>query len=180
MKEKIKLEKIKIRKILKSDLKRAKEFQNYINSLIEEEAMILLNKKKSLSEEKEWLKTKLKNKTQNKEVSLLAEYDSKIAGSAHIKLKTGRESHVGEFGISIRKEYRGIGLGEKIMSEVLNLAKKELKSKPKVFRLSVFPNNKPAMNLYKKIGFKIVARIPKQLQFKNKLLEEVIMIKINK
>ncbi len=61
MPEKIDFEKIKIRKISQRDLKRAKEFQNYINSLIEEGAMILLNKKKGLKEEKEWIKEELKN-----------------------------------------------------------------------------------------------------------------------
>lgn len=60
--QKINLENIKIRRICLSDLKRLKEFQNFVNSLIEEEVMILLNKKKSLREEKEWLKNKLKNK----------------------------------------------------------------------------------------------------------------------
>jgi ribosomal protein S18 acetylase RimI-like enzyme len=32
------------------------------------------------------------------------------------------------------------------------------------------------MGLYKKVGFKEVARIPKQIQYKGKLLGEVIMV----
>jgi ribosomal protein S18 acetylase RimI-like enzyme len=43
--------------------------------------------------------------------------------------------------------------------------------------LSVFSTNKIAMNLYKKLGFKKVARIPKQLQYKNKLVDEIVMIR---
>jgi len=61
MESKIDLKKIKIRKISQRDLKRVREFQEYINSLIEEEAMISFNKKKTLKEEREWLKSKLKN-----------------------------------------------------------------------------------------------------------------------
>jgi len=92
---------------------------------------------------------------------LLAEDKNKIVGISSVELRKDRESHVGEFGISIRKEYRGIGLGKKLMKEVLKLAKRELK--PKIIRLSVFSENKIAPNLYKKFGFKEVARIPKQI-----------------
>jgi hypothetical protein len=38
--------KLKIREMNRSDLKRAKDFLDYINSLVEEEAMISLKKKK--------------------------------------------------------------------------------------------------------------------------------------
>jgi len=40
--------KIKIRELAKSDLKNVKKFQNYINSLIKEDAKIILNKKETL------------------------------------------------------------------------------------------------------------------------------------
>lgn len=177
MPKKIDFEKIKIRKISQIDLKRVKEFQNYINSLIEEEAMILFNKKKSLKEEKEWIKEGLKNMEKKKQIVLIAEDKNKLVGISDVRLKGERQNHVGEFGISIKKEYRGIGLGKKLMVEVLKLAKKELKPRPKIIRLSVFSENKIAQNLYKKFGFKKVAKIPKQIQYKGKLIDEIIMIK---
>lgn len=172
---KISLKNIKIRKLSPSDLKRAKEFLNFADSLIEEEAMVLLCEKKTLKDEKEWLRSKLKNIKNKKEVVLVAQDKNKIVGISHVELKRERQSHVGEFGISIRKEYRGIGLGKKLMTEILKLAKRELK--PKFIRLSVYPQNKIAQNLYKKFGFKKVAKIPKQIQYKGKLVDEVIMIK---
>jgi len=52
--------KLKVREMNKSDLKKVKDFLDYINSLIEEEAMILFKQKKTLKEEKEWLKNALK------------------------------------------------------------------------------------------------------------------------
>jgi len=45
--------KIKIRKISKRDIKNVKKFQDFINSLVGERAMIKANKKMSLKEEKE-------------------------------------------------------------------------------------------------------------------------------
>jgi ribosomal protein S18 acetylase RimI-like enzyme len=62
------------------------------------------------------------------------------------------------------------------MAEVLKLAKKQLPGL-KVFWLDVYENNKPAIALYKKMGFKIVARVPKQIQHKGKLIGEYIMVK---
>jgi len=62
------------------------------------------------------------------------------------------------------------------MGEVLRLAKKNLPGL-KVFWLDVFANNKPAIALYKRMGFKIVGKIPKQIQYKGKLIAEYIMIK---
>jgi len=81
-----------------------------------------------------------------------------------------------EFGITIRKDYRRIGLGNYLMKEIIKLAKKELKPKPKIIRLSVFSNNKPAINLYKKHGFKKVAVIPDQLQYKGRLVDQAVML----
>lgn len=172
---KINLEKIKIRKLVPADLKRAKEFQEYINSLIKENVMINLNKKRTLKEEREWLKDKLKKIKKKRVVLLIAEDNKKIVGISKVKLMPEKQSHVAEFGISIRKGYRGIGLGKKLMREILKLAKKELK--PKMIRLSVFSENKIAQNLYRKFSFKEVARIPQQIKHKGKLIDEIIMIK---
>ncbi len=168
--------KITIKKLSKKDLRNVKEFQDFVNSLIEEKAQISLNKKLSLKEEKEWLKRQLGQIKNQKTVFLLAECDDKVIGTTGIDLRRGRQEHVGEFGISIRNGYRGIGLGKHLMKEILKLAKKELEPKPKIIRLSVFLTNKPAIGLYKKYGFKKAARIPKQLQDKGKLLDEIIML----
>jgi ribosomal protein S18 acetylase RimI-like enzyme len=169
--------KIKIEKLSQKDLKLTKEFLNYINSLIEEGAQIVFNKKFSLKEEEKWIEEQIKNIKKKKQIALVAKDKNGVVGITDIKLKRGRQEHVGEFGISIRKEYRGMGLGEYLMKKVLSLAKKELKPKPKIIRLFVFSTNKIAQNLYKKMGFKIVAKIPKQIQYKGKLVDEIIMIK---
>jgi len=163
-----------IRKLSNGDLRNVKRFQDLINSLIEEKAQISLNKKLSLKEEKEWLKRQLGQIKNQKTVFLLAECDNKVIGTTGIDLRRGRQEHVGEFGISIRNGYRGIGLGKYLMKEIIKLAKKELK--PKIIRLSVFPTNKAAIGLYKKLGFKKVAKISKQIQYKGKLVDEIIML----
>ncbi|MBU4274743.1 GNAT family N-acetyltransferase [Patescibacteria group bacterium] len=168
--------KITIRILLKYDLRNVKKFQDFINSLIDEEVKLALNQRQSIKEEKNWLKKELKNIKNKKKVVLIAEHNSVIIGVTDISVDLWRRNHVSNFSITIRSGYRGIGLGKYLMGEILKLAKKELKPKPKIIRLSVFANHKPAISLYKKYGFKEVARIPKQLFYSGKLIDEVIML----
>jgi len=166
-----------IRELMKKDLSRSKKFQNYINSLIAERAKILYKTKHTIKDEKEWLKKKLNEVLRRKLVLLIAEHGDMIVGKTEIGLEREKKDHVGGLGISIGKGYRGIGLGKYLTTEVIKLAEKKLKPSPKIIKLEVFVNNKPAINLYKKLGFKIVARIPKQIQYKGKLIDEFIMLK---
>ena len=169
--------KITIRKIAKADLKNANNFLEYINLLIDEKAMLLLNTKQTLKDEKDFIERTLKEVKTKKRVCLIAECGGKIAGLTDINLMHYAKNHIGNFGISIRKEYRGIGLGRFLMSEILKSAEKELKPKPRIIELQVYTINKPAISLYKKMGFKTVAKIPKGIQHKGKLVDEFIMQK---
>lgn len=165
-----------IRKLFKKDLRNAKQFQDFINSFIKEDAQILVNKKVPLEEEVIWLKDVLKKVKNRKTVFLVAKYKDEIIGTSDVNPGRGRKNHIGEFGIVIKNGYRGIGLGSCLMQEIIKLSRKELKPKIKIIRLSVFPANKPAIGLYKKFGFKKVAEIPRQIQYKGKLINEIIML----
>jgi GNAT superfamily N-acetyltransferase len=121
--------KIKIREMSKGDLKNVKKFQDFINSLVEENAMIKVNEKQSLREETEWLKEKIKQIKNKKEVVLIAECENKIVGSTHIRLDWGRQEHIGNFGIAIKKGFRKLGLGTYLAKEIIKLAKSWKESK---------------------------------------------------
>jgi len=168
--------KIKIREISKKDLRNVKKFQDFINSLVEEGALIKMNKKVGLKEEVLWLKEKLKQIKKKREVALIAEDKDKIIGNTQIRLNWGRHEHIGDFGTSIRNGYRRIGLGTCLTKEIIKLAKKGLKPRPKIIRLSAYSTNKPAIEFYKNLGFKEVTRIPKQGEIKDKFVAEVIML----
>ena len=168
---------IKIRQLSKKDLINVKRLQDFINFLIEEGAQILFNRKFSIKEERNWIEKQLKRIRNYKTVLLIAEDNDKIVGTIGINLKIGRQSHIGEFGITIIKGHRGVGLGSYLIDKIIKLAKKELKPRPKFIRLNIFSTNKPAIELYKKFGFKIAAKIPKQFEFKRKLVNELIMLR---
>jgi ribosomal protein S18 acetylase RimI-like enzyme len=168
--------KISIEPFSAKDFKCAREYKDFINSLILEGAKILMNKPQTLKDEQDWVKKVAKAVKNKKRVTLIARDGNKIVANTEIEMRAFRQSHIGKFGIAIRQGYRGIGLGSYIMAEVLKLARKQLPGL-KVFWLDVYENNKPAIALYKKMGFKIVGKIPKQIQHKGKLIGEYIMIR---
>ena len=153
--------KIAIRRITTADLKHAKKFQVFINALIREEAKILMAKEVTLKEEKEFLKKVLAGAKERTKIYFAAECDGEIVATTSIELDRLRKNH--------------IGLGTYLMSEIIKAAKKELRPTPKMIQLDVYTDNKPAIGLYKKMGFRRVARIPKQVQYKGKLVDEFVM-----
>jgi len=166
--------KVNIRKLTKKDLQNSKKFCDYINSLIDEETLILLDKKLTEKEEKIFLENRIKNIGKGF-IFLIAEKDDKIIGIAELKQEKGRRKHIANLGISVRKECREMGLGTRLTKMLISFAKMQMKPEVKFIRLGVFPNNKPALELYKSLGFKKIASIPKQLQHSKKLFDEVIM-----
>lgn len=170
---------IKIRTLQEIDIKKAKKFQEFVNELaVDDTALIKIKSKRTLKEERKWIKDRLEQIKKSKNVMLIAECDNRVIASTSIGLLSYTQAHVATFGIAILKEYRSIGLGKYLMREILKLANTKLK--PKIIKLGVYSTNKVAIALYKKMGFKIVAVIPKQINFNNKLIDEIIMLKFKK
>jgi ribosomal protein S18 acetylase RimI-like enzyme len=164
-------EEINIRYPKMSDLPK---LLNYINELIEEDSYLILNKKLSLQEERDYLKQVLKEVKGKERVFLFALFKNKIVGTCEIRKMKGRKSRVGELGISVKKEYRRKGIGKRLLktafSEAENIG-------INLLQLSVFSNNKAAISFYKKEGFEECGRIPKALKFKDELVDEILMYK---
>ena len=169
--------KIIIRSLSREDLKHPEKFQKYINSLIKERNNFVTFKKlKTIGDEKSWIKNTLKLVESKKMVIRIAECKDKIIAEAAVMLLSERRDHIGELGISVIKNYRGIGVGKYLISKIIDLAFKELCPKPEIIKLSTVPKNKKAISFYKKLGFKKVAIIPDQIKMGNKILDETIML----
>lgn len=93
-----------------------------------------------------------KNST-SKNFFLIAEIDNKICGSCSINTneKRIRLAHFGTLGIVVLKEYWGLGIGSILIEETIKLSKE---AGLKKINLETRVDNKKAINLYKKFGFK--------------------------
>lgn len=146
-----------------------------INSIIIEDDYILLDKQVDLDGQKKWLKKRLAGNKSGDIAYLVAIIDNKVVGSVDISKRIGRASHTGGLGISIAKPFREEGLGTILMETILKLAKENLRVK--VAYLEVLANNKRAIKLYEKMGFKEFGTLPKAVKVKNKYIDGINMYK---
>ncbi|AAL80391.1 ribosomal-protein-alanine N-acetyltransferase [Pyrococcus furiosus DSM 3638] len=90
----------------------------------------------------------------NPDTFLVAEYNGKIVGYVMGYLRPDMEGHI--MSIAVHPDYRGNGIGKALMIAVI---KKLFEKGARWIGLEVRVSNYRAINLYKKLGFKIVKRI---------------------
>ncbi|GAY76594.1 GNAT family N-acetyltransferase [Sporolactobacillus inulinus] len=85
-------------------------------------------------------------------VFLVAEYDGTIVGTLNFEGgKRRRTAHVGEFGISVRKDYWGKGIGRALLSHLIHWSKKT--GIIRKINLMARSDNIRAIKLYESFGF---------------------------
>ena len=99
-------------------------------------------------------KTKSANETE-----LIAIMDGKIVGTAGIESvgKKDKVKHRAEFGISVLKEYWGLGLGKALTVACIQCAKD---AEYKQLELNAVSENDRALSLYRSLGFEEFGRNP--------------------
>lgn len=153
------------------------QMTRYINTLSKEQTFITFQGNEiSLKDERKHLKNMLDKINKGLTVQLLAFQNSQLVGITNIKMYEHALKHEGVFGITIAKEFRGVGLGKKIMELVIDEAIKKL-PQLKVITLGVFSDNPLAQNLYKSFGFKEYGRLPEIISHKNHFDDHVYMYK---
>ena len=83
---------------------------------------------------------------------LVADVDDLIVGLLFfIQNGKRKNSHTGEFGVSVHPQFQRMGIGRQLINTMLNWAKSN-SAIEKVY-LSVFSTNQPAIELYRDLGF---------------------------
>jgi len=129
-----------------------RKLMEFINSFVEEKAYLLADKKYTLKEEKEWVKSCMRQMRKKESIDLIMEHDGRIIGK--VDARRDRQKLRGNvlLGIAIKPEFRGEGLGYFAMKELIYRVKKEMK--PANIYLTVISANNTAKRLYRKLGFK--------------------------
>lgn len=85
--------------------------------------------------------------------AIVAFYEDKIVGHAQIfKFPHSRRKGTADLLTYIHQDFQGVGLGTAMLAKLIELAKKEGLHR---IGLQVVADNKPAIHLYQKIGFKV-------------------------
>lgn len=168
---------IEIRYPAKTDLKAMWE---YINTLSQERTFISYQGEEvSLEDEEKFLNSLLEKIANRKAVQLLVVYEEKIIGISDIVMKERIEEHIGVFGITIAKSFRGEGIGSKLMGMVISEAKRKL-LQLEIIILGVFVDNQLAKQMYKNSGFIEYGILPNGVKLENGYTDHVYMYKVIK
>lgn len=117
-----------------------------------------------------------KNESQN-EAMLVCLVDGKIAGNCEILVyKKLKQKHRATIALALLSEYWNQGIGTKMISELIRIAKKF--EDVIQIELEFIEGNERARRLYEKAGFRITGVRPNAIRLKNgTLLNEYMMIK---
>jgi ribosomal protein S18 acetylase RimI-like enzyme len=147
---------------------------DFINSLVEEEAMILMEVKQTRDQEVDWLARSLSNMEKDRTVRVVAEVDGRMVGQCEVSVGPGRKSHVGTLGISVKQGYRDVGIGQELMREAERHAGKLGVEK---IVLEVFATNDRAIHVYERMGYRVVGRVPGEIRYKGDYVDGLNMLK---
>lgn len=154
----------------------AEDMTRYINTLSKEQTFIRFQGEQlTLDQETEYLSKLLKKIQENTAVQILAFYQNKLIAITEISLGIGVEKHVGTFGITVAYEFRGLGIGKKMMQSVLDKAKSL--SGLKIITLGCFSDNEVAQKMYEDFGFKKFGSLPGGVMHKEHFDDHIYMYK---
>lgn len=83
--------------------------------------------------------------------SFVAEVDGRVVGQISLHLRRGRRAHCAEIGMMVHDDYQGRGIGTRLMEAIIDLADGWLGLQR--LELEVYPDNEPAVRLYRRFGF---------------------------
>jgi len=155
----------------------AKLLMDFINPFVAEPMSgLFINKRVHLKEEKVWLRGRLMDIRSRKGVMLLVEADGKIKGNCDVSRLAWKSSHMADAGVALSKDIRGKGIGEALLRETIELARKRMRGL-EMIQLKAFDYNERALKLYRKLGFVIVGRVPRANREGNDYYDYVLMVK---
>ncbi len=160
--------------IREAEVKDAENIIDVINSVGAEKVFILTER---FAHDIDWEQNFIQEHVKEKKDRMLAvaEVKGKIVGVFDIHLGSNpKNRHLGELGMSVVKEWRGIGIGTAMMTYMIGWAKRQGLEK---LCLSVFSTNQRAINLYRKFNFQVEGRRRRQYKVEENYVDEVIMAK---
>jgi RimJ/RimL family protein N-acetyltransferase len=130
----------------------------------------------TLNQQREYIQNILENEN---ETIIVAEKDGEVVGWIVFESTQNRKrmSHTGSFGMLIRNNYRGLGIGKMLLQVLLDWAEKN----PLIEKVSlgVFATNHRAISLYKKMGFIEEGRKINEFKFDdNEYVDDILMYKL--
>ena len=151
---------------------------NYINVISSEDTYVTVSGEQiSKDEESKFLDEQFEKINNGDGVLLICTINGEIVGISGVTRNQNsrrRALHTGIFGISIKKEFRGQGIGHELAKSVIDQAKMNIDGM-RIVTLTVYQPNKQAKQLYEKLGFKEYGYLPQGIWYKDSYIDEISM-----
>lgn len=106
---------------------------------------------------------------------LVAEVNDRIVAVQNFTGKQSKKTrHTGEYGVAILPEWRGKGLGQKMLSSLIKWASQN--PEVEIMELQVFSGNTIARELYKKAGFEEVGHVKRAFKLDDGSYEDNVIM----
>ncbi len=146
----------------------------FINSLVDEGADIIMDTKQTKEQEVEWL-ARLLNRLEKDEITVVvAEVGGRFVGQVVVTPRRMRSKHVGFLGIALKDGCREIGIGTELMKEAENQSRR---LGLEILNLEVFATNERAKHVYEKVGYREVGAWPKVIKKDGVYIDGILMSK---
>ena len=124
--------------------------------------------------EEKYMQAKADNE---REIEIIAVVDGKIVGTAGVNSLGAyiKVRHRATFGISVAKDYWGLGIGRALTESCIECAKKAAYLQ---LELDVVAANKAAFSLYESVGFIEFGRNPKGFRTRSGEWQETVMMRL--
>lgn len=144
-----------------------------INSLVREHSFIITDRKYTKKDEIGWKKENAKEIDLRQKLFVAAFVSGKLAGLCEVRDGRGKERYNIFFGMSVGKKYRHHSIGDEMLSVAMDEGKQRFKAK-NVY-IAYHGENTVARDMYKKFGFREIARLPGYTYHYGKFVDRVIM-----
>jgi RimJ/RimL family protein N-acetyltransferase len=162
---------VSIRKVEKEDAQNIIDFYNVVGGETDYLSFGKDEFKKQREEYEAYIESVAKEENS---IMLLATIDDEIVSIATINSsQRERTKHVGTLGIVVLETYTGFGLGKILMNELIDFAKQN--GITQKISLVTREDNVIAIELYKKLGFKVEGVLAKDNFIKGKFYDTVAM-----
>lgn len=147
-------------------------FENFNQTHAETDYLLSYPDENSFDAEQEGQFLAQKTASDN-EIEIIALVDGKVAGTAGIEAVGTKYKvrHRAEFGISLLKEYWGLGLGRALTEACIGCARQ---ADYKQLELTVVAENERAIALYESVGFVEYGRNPRGFRSRTSGFQEVV------
>jgi len=126
---------------------------------------------RSIEEEEKFIENALSKKNA---LFLIAEADGKVVGNLNFSGGCReRNTHAGEFGVSVLKEYWGRGIGEKLIRNLLDWSRSS--GIIRKINLRVRTDNTRGIRLYRKLGFEEEGKVRRDFQIDGVFYDSLLM-----